>query len=248
MSISGQKRAARDHQSKFGQLELLFELASALSRAREPHEIYSAAVHGLAQVLAADRAAVLIFDPDDVLRFKEWVGLSEEYRAAVEGHTPWKRGSVEAQPIAVSDAMQDASISTYRQVHAKEGIRAVAFIPMMGSGGLIGKFVLYYSAQHEFQTDELQFTQTIATHVAFAAEWQSADVARRQSAGLGLSVTHGIVRSHGGAIHGSVSSHGTTFQVRLPCAEKTIEEHSKPIASVGVEKGASSGYRPGGRG
>jgi two-component system cell cycle sensor histidine kinase/response regulator CckA len=27
--------------------------------------------------------------------------------------------------------------------------------------------------------------------------------------------------------------------VRLPCAEKTVEEHSKPIASVGVEKGVS---------
>jgi signal transduction histidine kinase len=136
MSITGQKRAARDHQSKFGQLELLFELASALSRAREPHEIYSATVHGLAQVLAADRAAVLIFDSDDVLRFKEWVDLSQEYRAAVEGHTPWKRGSVEAQPIAVSDAMQDASISTYRQVHAKEGIRAGEIVRqlMMYSG------------------------------------------------------------------------------------------------------------------
>ena len=79
MSISGQERAPRDYQSKFGQLELLFELASALSRAREPRGIYSAAVHGLAQVLAADRAAVLIFDPDDVLRFKEWVGVSDEY-------------------------------------------------------------------------------------------------------------------------------------------------------------------------
>jgi len=77
------------------------------------------------------------------LRFNEWVGLSEEYRAAVEGHTPWKRGSVEAQPITVSDAMQDASISTYRRAHAKEAIRAVAFIPLMGNGGLIGKFVLY---------------------------------------------------------------------------------------------------------
>jgi GAF domain-containing protein len=143
-------------------LEPLFELASALSRAREPREIYSAAVDGLVQVLAADRAAVLIFDPDDILRFKEWVGLSEEYRAAVEGHTPWNRGSVEAQPIAVSDAMQDANVSTYRRAHAKEGIRAVAFIPLMGKGGLIGKFVLYYNEPHEFQTGELEVAQTIA--------------------------------------------------------------------------------------
>jgi two-component system cell cycle sensor histidine kinase/response regulator CckA len=181
MSISGQKSAPRDHESQFGQLELLFELASAVSRAREPREIYRAAAQGLVQALAADRAAVLIFDPDDVLRFKEWVGLSEEYRAAVEGHTLWKRGSVEAQPIAVSDTMRDASTATYRRVHAKEGIRAVAFIPLMGNGGLIGKFVLYYNAPHEFQADELQIAQTIAAHVAFAAERQIAEAALRQS-------------------------------------------------------------------
>ena len=130
--------------------------------------------------MPADRAAVLIFDPDDVLRFKEWVGLSAEYRVPVEGHTPWQRGARNAQPIVISDAMQDACL-TYRQVHAKEGIRAVAFIPLMGNGGLIGKFVLYYNAPHEFQTDELQIAQTIAAHVAFATERQIAEAALRQS-------------------------------------------------------------------
>lgn len=47
------------------------------------------------------------------------------------------------------------------------------------------------------------------------------------------------MRSHGGAVCVSAASLGTTFQVWLPCAEKTIEEDSKPIASVGVEKGGS---------
>jgi PAS domain S-box-containing protein len=107
--------------------------------------------------------------------------LSDEYRAAVQGDTPWQRGARNAQPIVISDAMQDACLSTYRQVHAKEGIRAVAFIPLMGNGGLIGKFVLSYNAPHEFQTDELQIAQTIAAHVAFAAERQIAEAALRQS-------------------------------------------------------------------
>ena len=93
MSTSGQKRAPQEQQTKLGQLELLLELAGTVSRAREPHEIYRAAVQGLVQALAADRAAVLIFDPDDVLRFKEWVGLSDEYRGKVEGHTSWRRGA-----------------------------------------------------------------------------------------------------------------------------------------------------------
>jgi GAF domain-containing protein len=94
---------------------------------------------------AADRAAVLILDPDDVLRFKEWVGLSDEYRAKVEGHTPWRRGAGDAQPIAVPDVMQDASLSAYREAFAEEAIRAVAFIPLVRTGGLIGKFMLYYN-------------------------------------------------------------------------------------------------------
>ncbi len=181
MSTTGHKRVLGERQSKYGQLDLLFELAGAVSRAREPREIYRAAVHGLVHALAADRAAVLIFDVDDVLRFKEWVGLSEEYRAAVEGHTPWKRGEPDVHPVALADAMQDACLSAYRQVHAQEGIRAIAFIPLLGNGGLIGKFVLYYNTPHEFQADELQVAQAIAAHVAFATERQSAEVALRQS-------------------------------------------------------------------
>jgi hypothetical protein len=32
------------------------------------------------------RASILLFDPDGVMRFKASRGLSEAYRAAVEGH------------------------------------------------------------------------------------------------------------------------------------------------------------------
>jgi len=181
MSTSGQKRAPQEQQTKLGQLELLLELASTVSRAREPQEIYRAAVQGLVQALAADRAAVLIFDQDDVFRFKECVGLSDEYRGKVEGHAPWRRGAGDPQPIAVSDVTQDASLSEYREAFAEEAIRAVAFIPLMGAGRLIGKFMLCYNEPHAFQTDELRVAQTIATYSAFAAERQVAELAFRQS-------------------------------------------------------------------
>jgi len=57
--------------------------------------------------------------------------------------------------------------------------------------------------------------------------------------GLGLSVTHGIMHSHGGTIYVSASSHGTTFQVWLPCASRTIGEGRESTDAAGVEKGAS---------
>src|SRR5689334_15645667 len=151
MSISGQKRAPLEQHSVARERELLLDLAAAISQAKEPHEVYRAAVQGLVHFLSVDRAAVEIFDPDDVLRFKESVGLSGEYRAAVEGCTPWRRDAVEAQPIVVSDVLQEASLSADLQVFAKEGIRAIAFIPLKANGGLIGKFVLYYNAPHEFE-------------------------------------------------------------------------------------------------
>jgi len=181
MSFSGQKRALQQEHSKFRQLELLLDLAAAISQAKESGEIYRAAAQGLVHSLSADRAAVMIFDLDGVLRFKESVGLSDEYRAAVEGHTPWRRGAVDAQPIVVSDVLQDASLAAYRQVLAREGIRALAFIPLMANGGLIGKFILYYNAPHEFRPEEIRVSQAIATHVARAWARQDIEEALRDS-------------------------------------------------------------------
>jgi signal transduction histidine kinase len=58
--------------------------------------------------------------------------------------------------------------------------------------------------------------------------------------GLGLSVTHGIVCSHGCALHVSTSSHGTCVKVWLPSAARTIGEGRESTDAVGVEKGASN--------
>jgi PAS domain S-box-containing protein len=168
-------------QDRSRQLQVLVELAGAVSRARDSADIYRAAVDGLIRALGADRASVLIFDAGGVMRFKSWVGLSDEYRAAVEGRTLWQAGAADAQPIAVSDVLQEGSHSAYREALVKEGIGAVAIVPLLAKGGLIGKFVLYYNAPHEFHPEELQVAQAIAAHVAFAAERQQAETALRVS-------------------------------------------------------------------
>ena len=121
MSFSGQKHAPWEPESKVRQLEPLLDLTGANHSCPSGRsEIYRAATQGLVGALIADRAAVLIFDQDDVMRFKEWVGLSDKHRAAVEGHiTFWQRGAREALPIAVSDAMQDGSLSAFWEVFAQ---------------------------------------------------------------------------------------------------------------------------------
>jgi len=132
------------------QLQVLVELAGAVSRARDSGDIYRAAVDGLLRAVGADGAGVMTFDADGVMRFKSWVGLSDEYRAAVEGRRRWQAGAADAQPIAVSDVLQDGPHSAYREALLKEGIGAVAFVPLLAKGGLIGTFALYYNAHTSF--------------------------------------------------------------------------------------------------
>src|SRR5262245_6199173 len=67
-------------------------------------EVFEPALEGILDALSTDRAAILLFDPDGVVRFKAWRGLSHDYRRAVEGHSPWKRGEKGARAIVVEDA------------------------------------------------------------------------------------------------------------------------------------------------
>ena len=168
-------------QERSRQLQLLVELAGAVSRTGHSEDIYRAAVIGLIHALGADRAGVLIFDADGAMRFKSWVGLSDECREAVEGRTCWQAGAADAHPITVSHVIQEGSHSAYREAFVKEGIAALAVVPLLAKGSLIGKILLCYNAPHEFHPEELQFVQAIAAHVAFAAERQQSESALRVS-------------------------------------------------------------------
>lgn len=37
------------------------------------------------------------------MRFKAWRGLSEEYRQAVQGHSPWQPDTPDPQPVCIPD-------------------------------------------------------------------------------------------------------------------------------------------------
>src|SRR5262245_58161213 len=119
-------------------------LTRALSRASSPEDIYAAALDVLAQAVGVSRAAVLLFDADDVMRFKMWRGLSPAYRQAVEGHSPWHAETPNPETIVVGDVTRDRSLEPYQATFAAEGIAALAFIPLVSMGRVIGKFMLYY--------------------------------------------------------------------------------------------------------
>jgi PAS domain S-box-containing protein len=157
------------------QLETLHDLVSRLNSAESLDEIYGVAMEALGRTLQPDRASILLFDPDGVMRFKAWRGLSDSYRQAVEGHSPWKPDTTDAQLILISDAAEDARMGPYRSTFLKEGIRALAFIPLLAQERVIGKFMVYYDRPHPFGDEEVRLAETIAAHVAFAVMRKQAE-------------------------------------------------------------------------
>lgn len=148
--------------------ELLYKLAAAVISADRMEEVFQAALDAISPALGTDRAAVLTYDTDDVMRFRAWRGLSDEYRRTVEGHSPWRREARDPQPVLVGDVHDDASLAGYQSLFRREGIGALGFIPLVSGGRLLGKFMVYYDRPRALTATELDLARAIANHVAAA--------------------------------------------------------------------------------
>jgi PAS domain S-box-containing protein len=148
----------------------LLELVETVNRAKALPEIYEAAVTAIWKCLGTTRASVLLTDEDSVMRFKYARGLSQEYRQAVEGHSPWKPDEPNPEAITIEDVTQVTLDGHLRKALELERIRSLAFIPLMYEGRLLGKFMVYYDAPHHFTAEELRIAHAIAGPVGYAVE------------------------------------------------------------------------------
>ncbi len=159
-------RLLEDQKASRARAELLYRLADAVIDAGRVEQVFEAALQAIAPALGTTRAAVLVYDAGDVMRFRAWRGLSDAYRAAVEGHTPWKRDARDPQPVLVADVAQDGSRTDDLPLFQREGIGALAFIPLVSGGRLLGNFMVYYDRPRALAATELDLARAIASHVA----------------------------------------------------------------------------------
>jgi PAS domain S-box-containing protein len=171
VDISGRKRAETEQAT-------LHRFTDRLYRAESREAVYDAALDAISAALGCKRASILLFDEADSMRFVAWRGLSDKYRRAVDGHSPWTRNTKDPQPICIED-VGSADLSDALKATVKtEGIGALAFIPLMAKGELVGKFMTYYEAAHAFTDSEIDLAVTIARQLGFTLERMSADDAR----------------------------------------------------------------------
>lgn len=156
----------------------LYRLTDRLYRAGPMSDGYEAAMDAILATLRCSRASILLFDDTGVMRFVAWRGLSDEYRRAVEGHSPWKPGDRDAEPISIVDIETADEPEVLKATVRREGIKALSFIPIFSDGVVIGKFMAYYEMPHAFTQDEIDVALNIARQLGFNIEKNRSEAAR----------------------------------------------------------------------
>lgn len=155
-----------ENQAARARAEQLYRFAHAAVSSEAVEQVFEAALDAIEGALGTHRAAILLFDEGGTMRFRASRGLSEEYRRAVEGHSPWPQGTPAPQPVLVPDALGAPELAAYAPLFRQEGIGALAFIPLVTRGRLLGKFMVYFAGPHEFTRTELELCGAIGNHLA----------------------------------------------------------------------------------
>ena len=173
-SVTGEMQTRQQLERQMRELRALHGLAETINSSNTLDRIYPDALRAVRETTGADRAALLLFDEQNVMRFVAWDGLSEQYRAATEGHSPWAVNEGHARPILVNRPEAEPSLASLLPVLRVERIASLAFIPIAHQGRLFGKFMLYFDAPHEFSAEETRLALTVAEQVALAVSRQRA--------------------------------------------------------------------------
>lgn len=150
--------------------ELLHALAAATIRADSVERVFEAARAILERALGTTRSAILAFDDKGTMAFQAWSGVSEAYRRAVDGHSPWQPDTPHPTPIVVADVEADGAMAPYRAAFQAEGVRALAFVPLVSGATVIGKLMVYYDAPRRLSPAEIALAEQIADHLSAAIQ------------------------------------------------------------------------------
>lgn len=180
-NITANKKAEEKIKRSVQQKQQIAQLSEAVGKTEKIEDIYELALNALEKTIAADRASIFLFDADGVIRFKASRGLSDEYLQAAEGHSPWQEDEKNPVPIFVPNVENEPSLKSLHAVILKEGIRALAFIPLVYQNRLIGKFMVYFNNEHILTEDEIQLTQTISSLVSHGIGQKKSELDLRES-------------------------------------------------------------------
>jgi PAS domain S-box-containing protein len=174
------QRAEAALQTSADEQAALYEFTNRLYRAESSKVVYDAALAAILRALHCNRASILRTDEHGVMRFVAWRGLSDTYRAAVNGYSPWAPDEPNPRPICIADVESADLPDALKAAAMREGIGALSFIPLMSSDGkLAGRFMTYYGATQSFAREQVDLALNVARRLGFAVERIEAEHARQ---------------------------------------------------------------------
>jgi PAS domain S-box-containing protein len=179
--ITERKRTQESLARRMEEQAALYRITDSLHRAQSLTDVYDSALDAILRALPCQRASILLFDEAGVMRFVASRGLSDDYRRAVDGHSPWTPDATDPKPICVDDIESGDLAEPLRATIRAEGIGALAFIPLVTGGKLVGKFMSYYDTSHVFTDAELHLAVAIGRQLGFGVERIRSEQARRES-------------------------------------------------------------------
>jgi PAS domain S-box-containing protein len=177
--ITDRQRAEEALARRMEEQAALFAFSERLQRCTTAEQVHHAALDAITRALGCERASILQFDGAGVMRFVAWRSLSDEYRGAVEGHSPWAKDDPDPKPVYIGEITGADLPDDLKLTIAREKIGAAAFIPMVNAGRLTGKFMAYYGTPHRFSEPEIEVALAIARLLGFSLSRLAAEEARR---------------------------------------------------------------------
>lgn len=178
--VEGRTRAEARLSRNLNRLQRLFEITAAVNRGADAGAVHELALDALIHGLGVQRASILMLDTAGAMRLVASRGLTQAYRRDVEGHSPWTQADNDPEPILITDVATATQLGPLRETILREGIGALAFIPIFKER-LLGKFMLYYDAPQAPDAEDIQFAFTLARQIGLATERGRAERALHES-------------------------------------------------------------------
>src|SRR5262249_5135579 len=121
-------------------------VTTALARAADVSEAAEAVNDALRRSTRLERTAVLLYGADRLRAFVAWRGPGGDARRELEQHCPWPQDALDVEPMLVEDVASDPALAHHHETFRREGIAALAFVPVTAKSGVVGRLTLFASS------------------------------------------------------------------------------------------------------
>src|SRR5512145_525211 len=149
-------------------LQALQDLAEILTEAASEDELFQKSLDLLASALGLTCLGLSTLDPFQRMRFRASRGLSDAFLATGEQCSPWPMDAMAAHPVLVEDLDLVPGAAPWMLELLAEGIRSLAFIPLLDHGSLAGALLLGSPAKRRFTQEEVRFATAVGKLLGFA--------------------------------------------------------------------------------